>query len=361
MPPDGRLRNPPATRPSPGWHPGPAPCDGPGRRQACRRGREHRVPCALGPTPRERGHGRPCPRRDPGARLPAQRPGTGDDHGSHPDAGAGPAGHRQPVLRPRRAGRRGPRPGPRPQPHPVQLGPAPGERAALHRHAALASGRWRPVHPRVHVRPPGARPADPLRHPVRAGGRGAAGPRQPGRVLRQRGRRLSGRAPPDRAGRPSPGVRGRARRAAHGAREGGGLPAGAGGGGRRARRGALWPLPTRRGPRDRPRAAPAGLRFDGLFAADDLLALGAMQALQESGRRVPQDVAVCGFDGMPGSELWTPALTTVAQRIHDLGSTAVRLLVDLVEGRIDEIPRVVLPVDLVIRDSTRGHAPEARA
>jgi len=104
-----------------------------------------------------------------------------------------------------------------------------------------------------------------------------------------------------------------------------------------------------------------GLRFDGLFAADDLLALGAMQALQESGRRVPQDVAVCGFDGMPGSELWTPALTTVAQRIHDLGSTAVRLLVDLVEGRIDEIPRVVLPVDLVIRDSTRGHAPEARA
>lgn len=104
-----------------------------------------------------------------------------------------------------------------------------------------------------------------------------------------------------------------------------------------------------------------GVRFDGLFAADDLLALGAMQALQEAGFQVPHEVAVCGFDGMPGSELWTPSMTTVAQRIHELGATAVRLLVDLVEGRIDEIPRVVVPVDLVVRDSTRGHVALGRA
>lgn len=104
-----------------------------------------------------------------------------------------------------------------------------------------------------------------------------------------------------------------------------------------------------------------GLRFDGLFAADDLLALGATQALQGAGIRVPEDVAVCGFDGMPGAELWTPALTTVAQHIYELGATAVRLLVDLIEGRIGAIPRVVVPVELVVRDSTRGHvAPSHR-
>lgn len=98
-----------------------------------------------------------------------------------------------------------------------------------------------------------------------------------------------------------------------------------------------------------------GIRFDGLFAADDLLALGAIQALRSAGRQVPQEVAVCGFDGMPGGELWTPSMTTIAQRIHELGATAIRLLVDLIEGRLVAIPRVVLPVSLLVRDSTAGH------
>ncbi len=97
-----------------------------------------------------------------------------------------------------------------------------------------------------------------------------------------------------------------------------------------------------------------GVHPDGVFAADDLLALGAMQAIQQQGLRVPEDVAVCGFDGMPGSELWNPPLTTIAQRIPDLGATAVRLLVSLLTGSLERIPRVVLPVDLVVRGSSRG-------
>jgi LacI family transcriptional regulator len=95
-----------------------------------------------------------------------------------------------------------------------------------------------------------------------------------------------------------------------------------------------------------------GIRFDGLFGADDLIALGAIQALHRAGRRVPNDVAVCGFDGMPGSELWTPTLTTVAQRIHEMGAAAARILVDRIEGRLETLPRVLLPVELVVRAST---------
>jgi DNA-binding LacI/PurR family transcriptional regulator len=100
-----------------------------------------------------------------------------------------------------------------------------------------------------------------------------------------------------------------------------------------------------------------GIVFDGLFAADDLIALGAIQALSRAGRRVPEDVAVCGFDAMPGSELWTPALTTIAQRIHEVGATAARLLVDHLDGRSEAIPRVVLPVELVVRASTSRFGP----
>jgi len=99
----------------------------------------------------------------------------------------------------------------------------------------------------------------------------------------------------------------------------------------------------------------SGIAFDGVFAADDLLALGAIQAIHASGRAVPRDVAVCGFDGMPGSDLWTPPLTTIAQRVYELGATAIRLLLELVTGVIEQIPRVVLPVDLVVRGSTVGH------
>jgi LacI family transcriptional regulator len=95
-----------------------------------------------------------------------------------------------------------------------------------------------------------------------------------------------------------------------------------------------------------------GVEFDGLFAADDLIALGAIQALAASGRRVPTDVGVCGFDGIAGTELWTPSLTTVVQAAYDLGATGARLLLDHLEGRTARIPRVVLPVELVVRAST---------
>jgi LacI family transcriptional regulator len=93
---------------------------------------------------------------------------------------------------------------------------------------------------------------------------------------------------------------------------------------------------------------------DAVFAADDLLALGAMNALRAAGRSIPGDVAVAGFDGMPGSEYWHPPLTTARQQIYALGATAARLLAEHVAGDLRAVPRVVLPVELVARASTVG-------
>ena len=69
-----------------------------------------------------------------------------------------------------------------------------------------------------------------------------------------------------------------------------------------------------------------------MFAASDLTALGAMQTLAERGLRVPEDVAVVGFDDVREALFTTPALTTVRQPIDDLGRTMARVLLDRISG-----------------------------
>lgn len=96
-----------------------------------------------------------------------------------------------------------------------------------------------------------------------------------------------------------------------------------------------------------------GVPLDGVFAADDLLALGAIEALTERGRAVPEDVAVCGFDDIAWARLVTPSLTTVVQRAYELGAVAARALIGHLTGLSATIPRIVLPVELAVRASTR--------
>lgn len=69
-----------------------------------------------------------------------------------------------------------------------------------------------------------------------------------------------------------------------------------------------------------------------VFCANDLLALGAMIALREAGLRVPQDMAIVGFDDIPAARLVSPALTTVAQFPDALGRRAAAMLFDRLEG-----------------------------
>ncbi|WP_232821811.1 LacI family DNA-binding transcriptional regulator [Desertihabitans aurantiacus] len=90
--------------------------------------------------------------------------------------------------------------------------------------------------------------------------------------------------------------------------------------------------------------------LDGVFAASDAMALGAIQALTERGRRVPDDVGVVGFDDVPLAAAARPPLTTVRQPVIEMGRTLAEQLLDLVDGT-GEARRVLLPTELVVRDS----------
>ena len=94
----------------------------------------------------------------------------------------------------------------------------------------------------------------------------------------------------------------------------------------------------------------SGLDFDAIFCGDDEAASGALQALQEAGRRVPQDVAVVGFDDITFARYLNPPLTTVRAPTEQVGLEAVRLLVKVIINQSYE-QTVLLPTELVIRQS----------
>jgi DNA-binding LacI/PurR family transcriptional regulator len=89
--------------------------------------------------------------------------------------------------------------------------------------------------------------------------------------------------------------------------------------------------------------------FDAVFGASDLIAIGAMTALAAAGRRVPEDIAVVGFDGIPMGAFTGPTLTTVAQDTKRAGDLLVQTLVHLIGG--DPAGCVTLPPRLVVRGS----------
>jgi DNA-binding LacI/PurR family transcriptional regulator len=92
--------------------------------------------------------------------------------------------------------------------------------------------------------------------------------------------------------------------------------------------------------------------LDAVFAAADIIAVGALRELRARGRRVPQDVAIVGFDDSALARSATPQLTTVRQSVEELGrALAWRLLAQLA-GDKDLPPSVLLPTELLIRHSS---------
>ena len=94
-----------------------------------------------------------------------------------------------------------------------------------------------------------------------------------------------------------------------------------------------------------------------IFAANDLAAIGTLQALFDAGRSVPDDVSLVGYDNAWLAGLQHISLTTVDQPRHELGTTAVDLLLERIDGERVEPKHLVLPPTLVERSTT---APPSR-
>jgi LacI family transcriptional regulator len=90
---------------------------------------------------------------------------------------------------------------------------------------------------------------------------------------------------------------------------------------------------------------------DAIFAASDLMAIGAIGAVREAGLSVPDDIAFVGFDDLPLATRSNPQLTTVRQRVVEFGIKAVEILIDLIENGIQPARRLIMEAELVIRDS----------
>jgi LacI family transcriptional regulator len=96
---------------------------------------------------------------------------------------------------------------------------------------------------------------------------------------------------------------------------------------------------------------------DAVFIATDQMALGALRALQEEGVRVPDDIAIIGFDDLPIASSTTPPLTTIRQPVFEKGHQVAALLIDLIEQKVPHPQHIILPTTLVVRESC-GAAPE---
>jgi LacI family transcriptional regulator len=100
-----------------------------------------------------------------------------------------------------------------------------------------------------------------------------------------------------------------------------------------------------------------GEPFTALFAANDLMAAGAIRALAERGLGVPGDISVIGFDDAPLAEMISPSLTTMRQPLQDMAQAAVTLLLSRITESNGPAPnRRVLPTSLVVRESTARRA-----
>jgi LacI family transcriptional regulator len=91
-----------------------------------------------------------------------------------------------------------------------------------------------------------------------------------------------------------------------------------------------------------------------IVAASDVIAAGCLDAAKSRGLRVPSDLAITGFDDNVLGRFTEPPLTTVKMPLADMGRTAVEILMGLIGGEKDTPQRVVLPTELVVRESSGG-------
>ncbi|MBL8079905.1 MAG: LacI family DNA-binding transcriptional regulator [Anaerolineales bacterium] len=89
-----------------------------------------------------------------------------------------------------------------------------------------------------------------------------------------------------------------------------------------------------------------------IFASNDVMAMGVMDAVRNRGLRVPNDISVIGFDNIPQSAMVFPTLTTVQQPLEQMGRVATQMLLGILKTPEKESGRIELPTELLVRNST---------
>lgn len=93
------------------------------------------------------------------------------------------------------------------------------------------------------------------------------------------------------------------------------------------------------------------LDFTAIFAYNDMMAFGAMQAIKEKGLRIPEDIGLVGYDDISFSSLMKPSLTTIRLKKQDLGIESVELLLSRINGSREKMKKIMLDVELQIRET----------
>jgi LacI family transcriptional regulator len=88
-----------------------------------------------------------------------------------------------------------------------------------------------------------------------------------------------------------------------------------------------------------------------IFAGNDLIAFGVLQAIREAGLRCPEDISLIGFDDMEPAAMLNPELSSVSQPGYQLGTTAASILIDRVDGDLSPAKQVVLQTAVQLRHS----------
>lgn len=91
---------------------------------------------------------------------------------------------------------------------------------------------------------------------------------------------------------------------------------------------------------------------DAIFAISDMMAIGAIRAIKESGLKVPDDIGVMGFDNIEISAIFEPRLTTISQPRYDLGKITADLILQMIETKENIVKEIYLEHELLIREST---------
>jgi DNA-binding LacI/PurR family transcriptional regulator len=92
--------------------------------------------------------------------------------------------------------------------------------------------------------------------------------------------------------------------------------------------------------------------FTAVFSQSDIMAVGLISALKKRGLRVPQDIAVVGFDNIDIGRYMDPPLSTIDHKLFYTGSQGIHMLIDAIEGKGREQKKILIPTELVIRDSS---------